>query len=207
MTDVEYNIGDKIRVLVDDADGADVKRGDVFTVKTVKTVYDAITTLQENNDTSWCLSFENIEPVSQNSIEHKETKMPNVKYKPGDLIRVLVDRADLACVEKGDIFTVREVDKVDSGVNTFPDNNNPSWFFTFENIEPVEPPENIEKYGYVYTKSRKISPKWEWGMFAMYAGVKVFVLGYNKFTGMANISRENGELYCVKATQLTPIEE
>lgn len=125
------------------------------------------------------------------------------KFKVGDKVRVLVDRANCANVKKGDVFTVVEVDG--DGIRT----DGTGWYLYFKNIELIEPSETIRREGYVYTRSHKVPPKWEWGMWAMDGNKKVFVMSDVDGGGYLFISHRDFEdgFECVHHTKLTQITD
>ena len=61
-----YKPGDKIRVLVDNADHADVSKGDEFIVKTFEPDGEkGFVEVHGNGECDWWFSFENIELVER----------------------------------------------------------------------------------------------------------------------------------------------
>lgn len=84
-----YKVGDKVRVLKDEADGAPVKEGDIFTVKRASKY--SIVVEGNNNGSEWCFGNDSTELVIEipDEIEHegyiykKSHKIPHV-FKWGD---------------------------------------------------------------------------------------------------------------------------
>jgi len=86
MTQTDFKVGDKVRVLVDEAQGANVKAGDIGTIKDIETDGDFWTTME--NGEGWFFRPKDVELVALGSITLDEldpTPHCPSHYKQGDI--------------------------------------------------------------------------------------------------------------------------
>lgn len=127
-------VGDKLRVLVDFAVCANVRRGDILTVSSAR--HDNFSARGTDRKV-WSFSAKEL----GSSLE-LILAPPTPDIKVGDTVRVLEDGAEFAEVKRGDTFKVA---RVRSGRQPYvvDDKNGGFWYFGPESVAKVAPPADV----------------------------------------------------------------